>query len=95
MEIVKNNALGIDLLDQTRRKVPCGITAVGTLDHVVLTGIHVLHRIFGTALGTCICYVLKTCGELSALICSRILADPVILVIIDSVKDLLLKFLDG
>ena len=38
--------------------------------------------------------ILKTCRELPALVLSGILADPVVLVIINGIKDLLLEFLD-
>ena len=95
MEVVKDDAVGIDLLDQAVREISCGIAAVGALDHVVLAGIHVLHRVLGAALGACVRDVLKSVCKSLALIDSRILADPVVLVVINGIEDLLLKLFEG
>ena len=95
MKVVKDDAVGIDLLNEAVRKISCGITAVGALDHVVLAGIHVLHRVLRAALGACVRDVLKSVCKLPALIDSRIFTDPVVLVVIDSIKDLLLKLFKG
>ena len=95
VEVVENDTLGIGLFDKARREISCSVTAVGALDHVALAGIHELHRIFGTALGARISDVLETRCELLALVGSGILADPVIFVVIDTLKYLLLKFLNG
>ena len=61
----------------------------------MLAGIHVLHRILGAASRARISDVLEACCELSALILSGILTDPVVLVVINGIKDLLLELLDG
>ena len=95
VEVVENDTLGIGLFDETGGKISCSVAAVGALDHVALAGIHELHRIFRTALRARISDVLKTGCKLLALVCSGILADPVVLVIVNAFKDLLLKFLDG
>ena len=50
--------------------------------------------ILGAASRAGIRNILKTVSEPSALILSRILTDPVVLVIINTIKDLLLQFLD-